>query len=91
VRAALRSRGRWAELATGLGLLASYARSVGGAFARAERTPEPETLQRAVGAGVMGLAPLQAGMLAGHGSFAPAAAVAGARVLARFIGRRPVS
>ena len=54
----------------------AYAAAVGRAHADAIRDPSPARLQRAVGAGIMGLIPLEAGLLAGAGSFAPAAGIA---------------
>ncbi len=40
-------------------------------------------MQRAVGAGILGLMPLEAGMLAGTGALAPAAGIAALWPLAR--------
>lgn len=85
--AARRSRSPFRR-AAGLGLVGAYAAVVGGAHADAARDPSPERTQRAVGAGILGLMPLEAGMLAGAGAFAPAAAVAGAWPLARSLARR---
>jgi 4-hydroxybenzoate polyprenyltransferase len=71
-----------------LALLGAYATAVGGAYASAARDPSPERLQRAVGAGILGLMPLQATLLAGAGALAPAAAIAGLWPLARSLARR---
>ena len=82
--AALLSRGRLAAL----GLLGAYATVVGRAQADAAREPTPARLQRAVGAGVLGLMPLEAALLAGRGALAPAAGVASLWPLARRAARR---
>ena len=66
-----------------LGLIGAYAATVGRAHVDAIRDPSPARLQKAVGAGIMGLIPLEAGLLAGAGSFAPAAGVAALWPLAR--------
>jgi 4-hydroxybenzoate polyprenyltransferase len=76
---ALLSRGRLAAL----GLLGAYAAVVGRAHADAARDPSPARLQRAVGAGILGLMPLEAGLLAGRGALMPAAGVASLWPLAR--------
>jgi 4-hydroxybenzoate polyprenyltransferase len=75
-------------VAASAGLLGAYAASVGGAQASAARDPSPDRLQGAVGAGVLGLMPLQAGLVAGTGSPAPAAGVAALWPLARRLARR---
>ena len=67
----------------GLGLIGAYAATVGRAHADAIREPTPARLQKAVGAGIMGLMPLEAGLLAGSGSLVPAAGVAALWPLAR--------
>ena len=54
-----------------LGLLGAYAAVVGRAHADAARDPSPARLQRAVGAGILGLMPLEAGLLAGAGALVP--------------------
>jgi 4-hydroxybenzoate polyprenyltransferase len=82
--AALLSRGRPAAL----GLLGAYAGVVGGAHADAAREPTPARLQRAVGAGILGLMPLEAGLLAGRGALVPAAGVASLWPLARRAARK---
>ena len=87
VVAARRSRSP-VRRAAAAGMLGAYAATVGGAHVDAARDPSPERTQRAVGAGVLGLMPLEAGMLAGTGAFAPAAAVAGLWPLARSLARR---
>ncbi len=71
-----------------LGLVSAYGGAVGHRMAGAVRDPSPSRLQRAVGAGVLGLMPLEAGLLAGTGAIAPAAAVATAWPLARRLARR---
>lgn len=82
--AAVLSRGRLAAL----GLLGAYAAVVGRAHADAAREPTPARLQRAVGAGILGLMPLEAGLLAGRGALVPAAGVAALWPLARRAARR---
>ena len=71
-----------------LGLIGAYAATVGRAHVDAIRDPSPARLQKAVGAGIMGLIPLEAGLLAGAGSFAPAAGVAALWPLARRASKR---
>jgi 4-hydroxybenzoate polyprenyltransferase len=61
---------------------------VGRAHADAARDPSPARLQRAVGAGILGLIPLEAGLLAGTGSVVPAAGVATLWPLARRASRK---
>lgn len=85
--AARRRGGQW-PLTTALGLLAMYAGNVGAAQDRARRQPDAATVQRAVGAGVLGLIPLQAGLIALHGRLRAAAAVAALWPLARRLARR---
>ncbi len=70
------------------GLVGAYAAVVGRAHADAARDPSPERLQRAVGASVLGLMPLEAGLLAGAGALAPAGGVAALWPLARTLARR---
>lgn len=60
----------------GAALLATYASSVGSAQAGVARDPSPGRIKRAVGAGIMGLMPLEGGLLAGSGAVAAGAAVA---------------
>ncbi len=70
------------------GLVGAYAAAVGGAHADAARDPSPERLQRAVGTSVLGLMPLEAGLLAGAGALVPAGGVAALWPLARTLARR---
>src|SRR5690606_17781625 len=72
----------------GAGLLAAYATSVGSAQADAARDPSPGRVKRAVGAGIMGLMPLEGSMLAGSGAVAAAAGVASLWPLAKSLARR---
>ncbi len=72
----------------GAGLVAAYAGSVGGAQLAAARDPRPARLQQAVGAGVLGLIPLEAALLARGGAPRLAAAVATLWPLARRLSRR---
>lgn len=76
------------RLGPALGLLAAYAVTVGAAQDRARRRPDPATVQRAVGAGVLGLLPLEAGLLAAAGHRGAAAAVAATWPVARGLARR---
>jgi len=66
-----------------LGLVGAYAAVVGRAHADAVADPSPARMQRAVGAGILGLIPLEAGLLAGSGAIVPAAGVATLWPLAR--------
>jgi 4-hydroxybenzoate polyprenyltransferase len=70
------------------GLVGAYAIAVGSAHADAARDPSPERLQRAVGTSVLGLMPLEAGLLAGAGALVPAGGVAALWPLARSLARR---
>lgn len=70
------------------GLLGVYAGSVGGAQLAAARDPRPARLQQAVGAGVLGLIPLEAALLARGGSPRLGTAVAALWPLARRLSRR---
>lgn len=64
-----------------------YAGSVGGAQLAAARDPRPATVQGAVGAGVLGLIPLEAALLSRRGPL-PAAALVTLWPLARRLSRR---
>ena len=77
-----------ARLAAAAGLVGAYAASVGGAHARAIADPSPKRLQQAVGASVLGLMPLEAGMLATTGGLAPAGGIAAMWPVARTLARR---
>ena len=70
------------------GLVGAYACAVGRAHADAARDPSPERLQHAVGTSVLGLMPLEAGLLAGAGALVPAGGVAALWPLARTLARR---
>jgi len=67
---------------------AGYAATYGRAQARALGAPTAENVQRAVGAGILGLIPLQAALTAGAGAVGVAAALAGAHPLARLLSRK---
>lgn len=82
--ALLGSRGRAGAAA----LLAGYPAAVGGPQLAAARQPAPATVQRAVGAGILGLIPLQAGLLAARGSPRLGAAVGALWPVARRLARR---
>jgi 4-hydroxybenzoate polyprenyltransferase len=70
------------------GLLAVYGATFGRAQLAAARDPAPERVQRAVGAGILGLMPLQAALAAGAGAPVAAVPVAAAFPLARHLSRR---
>ena len=70
------------------GLLAVYASSFGRASVDAARDPSAPRLQRVVGAGVLGLIPLEAAMLVGVGRPAAAGGLASLWPLARQLSRR---
>jgi 4-hydroxybenzoate polyprenyltransferase len=70
------------------GLLAVYASSFGRASVDAARDPSAPRLQRVVGAGVLGLIPLEAAMLVGVGRPATAGGLASLWPLARQLSRR---
>lgn len=82
-----RSRGPVGRTAA-LALAGAYTAVVGRAHAEAIADPSPERLQRAVGVGILGLIPLEAGLLAGAGALAPAAAVASLWPVARKLARK---
>jgi 4-hydroxybenzoate polyprenyltransferase len=69
-------------------LLAGYPAAVGGAQLAAARDPRPATVQQAVGAGILGLIPLQAGLLAGAGYARLGGALGTLWPLARRLSRR---
>jgi 4-hydroxybenzoate polyprenyltransferase len=81
-RSARRAAPRVGRVAA-LGLIGAYATVVGRAHADAAADPSPARMQRAVGAGILGLIPLEAGLLAGSGAIVPAAGVASLWPLAR--------
>ncbi|MEV7978517.1 SCO3242 family prenyltransferase [Streptomyces sp. NPDC086519] len=66
----------------------AYLGSYGTAQARAVREPSGENVRRAVGAGILGLMPLQAALTARSGATAAAAALGVVHPLARRIARR---
>ncbi len=78
----------WTRRAAAAALLAGYGATFGRAQFAAVREPGPRQLQRAVGAGILGLMPLQAGLLARAGALAAAVPVAAAFPLARRLSRR---
>lgn len=82
-----RRTGPWHRAATA-GALAVYGATVGRAQARAAADPSPRQVQRAVGAGILGLIPLQAAIAAGTGALRSALPVAAAFPLARALARR---
>jgi UbiA prenyltransferase family len=79
--------GAWSRLA-GAALLAAFAVTCGQAQSAAVQLPSPRRLQRAVGAGILGMIPLQAGLTARAGSMRAALAVAAALPVARQLSAR---
>jgi 4-hydroxybenzoate polyprenyltransferase len=77
-----------AHRAVGTALLSLYARQFGAAQLRAARDPDAGTVRQAVGAGILGLIPLQGALLAGSGATATALRVAAAGPLAQYLARR---
>lgn len=73
---------------TAAALLGAYAASLGRAELAAFRKPDAKNLQRVVGAGVLGIMPLEAAMLAGLGSTGKAAVLTAGWRLARRLARR---
>jgi hypothetical protein len=82
-----RAAGPPERLAAGA-LLAVYGATFGRAQLAAVHDPGPRPLQRAVGAGILGLMPLQAALTAGAGAPAAAVPVAAAFPMARRLSRR---
>jgi hypothetical protein len=78
--------GRAGPLASAL--LGTYALTTGRAQYAAVRDPAAATIRRAVGAGILGMIPLQAGLIARTGAWRPALAVAAAFPLARALSRK---
>jgi len=74
--------------AVSLALLSVHAVEMVRAELEAARQPSPENLQKVVGAGVLGLMPLEAGMLAGAGKPGLAAVLATGWRLARRLARK---
>ncbi|MBC6458304.1 SCO3242 family prenyltransferase [Actinomadura sp. HBU206391] len=70
------------------GLLGRYVVSVGGAQLAAARRPSAERVRHAVGAGILGLIPLQASLTAARGRPVTALALAAAHPLARRLTRK---
>jgi 4-hydroxybenzoate polyprenyltransferase len=71
-----------------LALTATYAASVGGAQADAVQQPTPGRIRLAVGAGILGLMPLQGALAAGAGSLRAAVPVVAAFPVARRLARK---
>ncbi|GLW66333.1 transferase [Actinomadura rubrobrunea] len=70
------------------GLLGAYAAAVGGPQAAAVREPSAERIRRAVGAGILGLIPLQAALTAARGHPLAGLALVPAHPLARRLTRK---
>jgi 4-hydroxybenzoate polyprenyltransferase len=85
---AVRRRVSPLRVAAAAGLAGAYAAAVGGAQARVVLDPSPARLQQAVGAGVLGLMPLEGSLIAASGALAPAAGVAALWPVARRLARR---
>jgi len=73
---------------TAAGLLGRYVASVGGAQLAAARRPSAERVRNAVGAGILGLIPLQASLTAAKGRPVAALSLAAAHPLARRLARK---
>jgi len=86
--ALLAQRGPKLSRVAAVALAGTYGAFVGRAHVDAIAEPTPARLQKSVGAGIMGLMPLEAGLLAGSGSLAPAAGVAALFPLARKLAKR---
>ena len=86
--AARRSRTTPVRRAAAAGLLAAYASSIAGVASQATREPTPANVQRVVGAGILGLLPLQAALLVASDGAEAAVAVASAWPVARRLSRR---
>ncbi|GAA3242312.1 SCO3242 family prenyltransferase [Actinocorallia longicatena] len=69
-------------------LAASYLAAVGGAQSAAVQQPTPGRVRRAVGAGILGLIPLQAALIARRGPAGAGPVSAAAHPLARALARR---
>lgn len=72
----------------GSALLSGYVTTVGGAQLAAAREPDAGRVRRAVGAGILGMMPLQAALAARSGALRAALPVAAAFPLARRLSRR---
>jgi 4-hydroxybenzoate polyprenyltransferase len=86
-----RGHGRAARLlrqAAGAGLLGSYLSTAGRPQLAAVKDPGADRIRRAVGAGILGLIPLQASLAARRGALPAAAAVAAGFPLARRLSRK---
>jgi hypothetical protein len=73
---------------TGAALLCVYGATFGRAQLAAVHDPGPRSLQRAVGAGILGLMPLQAALAAGAGAPAAALPMIAAFPLARRLSKK---
>jgi 4-hydroxybenzoate polyprenyltransferase len=72
----------------GAALVGGYVKTVGEAHLAAARDPRPAKVQRAVGAGILGMIPLQAGLIARNGAWRTALGVAALFPLARRLSRK---
>lgn len=86
--AARRNRANPVRRVAAAGLLAAYASSIAGAASRAMREPTPANVQSVVGAGILGLLPLQAALLVASDGTEAAIAVAGAWPVAGQLSRK---
>ncbi|MBO0828623.1 MAG: UbiA family prenyltransferase [Streptosporangiales bacterium] len=87
--AALRGTGRSpVDRVANAALLAGYAGTFGRTQVDAVRQPNPTQLQRAVGAGILAMMPLQAALAAGAGALCAAVPVAAAFPVARRLARK---
>jgi hypothetical protein len=85
--AARRRRGPVRRAGTA-GLLAAYVSSIAGAARTAAREPTAANVQKVVGAGILGLLPLQAALLVASDGAEAAVAVTGAWPVALSLSRR---
>ena len=74
--------------AAALAFLGAHAAAMMRAELEATRQPSPENLQKVVGAGVLGLMPLEAGLISGAGKPGRAAVLAAGWLLARRLARK---
>lgn len=82
------SLGRRVGRISSLGLLGLHAASMAGAEISAIRNPRAKNLQKVVGAGVLGLMPLEGGILAASGALGGASALAAGWPLALSLARK---
>jgi 4-hydroxybenzoate polyprenyltransferase len=77
-----------AQRVLGGALLGGYVKTVAEAHLDAARDPQPRKVQRAVGAGILGMIPLQAGLIARTGAWRTALSIAALFPLSRKLSRK---